>query len=47
MLDVLAENRDMLALITQPVPRGLVAAHAGPYVTVYVPLPHCSGGTVT
>ncbi len=38
MLDVLAENRAMLALITS---RSSAARsqHAGPYVTVYVPLP--------
>jgi GNAT superfamily N-acetyltransferase len=38
MLDVLAENRAMLALITSRSPAAR-SQHAGPYVTVYVPLP--------
>jgi GNAT superfamily N-acetyltransferase len=38
MLDVLAENRGMLALIISRLP-GAWSQHAGPYVTVYAPLP--------
>ena len=38
MLDVLAENRDMLALIISRFPAAW-SQHAGPYATVYVPLP--------
>ncbi len=38
MLDVLAENRDMLAMIISRFPAAW-SRRAGPYVTVYVPLP--------
>lgn len=38
MLDVLAENRDMMAMIVSRFPAAS-SQRAGPYVTVYVPLP--------
>ncbi|MGA2827330.1 MAG: GNAT family N-acetyltransferase [Streptosporangiaceae bacterium] len=38
MMDVLAENHEMLALIRNHLPAAR-CRHAGPYVTVYVPLP--------
>jgi GNAT superfamily N-acetyltransferase len=38
MMDVLAENHEMLALIRKHLPAAR-SWHAGPYVTVHVPLP--------